>query len=152
MAQTAAWFRILALAIWFGGMVALDFIEAPLRFGSGVLTRNQAVALGQLVISRWVQVELGLGIVALVCSLIAIVPRWSRWLLATLVAIVAVQAAYLAPGITRLAQGLDFVQRTPGDPRYASIRHLHTAYAVLEVVVLVGVGVLLVTIARPEAR
>jgi hypothetical protein len=133
-------------------MAALDFIEAPLRFGSGVLTRNQAVALGQLVISRWVRVELGLGVVALVCSLIAIVPRWSLWLLAMLVAIVAVQAAYLAPAITRLAQGLDFVQRTPGDPRYASIRHLHTAYAVLEVVVLVGVGVLLATIVRPEAR
>ena len=152
MAQTAAWLRVLALALWLGGMAAIDFIEAPLRFGSGVITRNQAVVLGQLVISRWVRVELGLGIVALVCSLITVVPRWSMWLLTMLVAIVTVQAAYLAPAITHLAQGLDFVQRTPGDPRYASIRHLHTAYAVLEVVVLMGVGVLLAAAARPEMR
>ena len=152
MAQTAARLRILALALWIGGMAAIDFIEAPLRFGNGVITRNQAVALGQLVISRWVRVELGLGIVALVCSLIMAAPRWAIWLLTMLVAIVAVQAAYLGPAITHLAHGLDFVQRTPGDPRYASIRHLHTAYAVLEVVVLVGVGVLLATIVRPEAR
>jgi len=38
------------------------------------------------------------------------------------------------------------------DPRYVSIRHLHTAYAVLEVVVLMGVGVLLAAAARPEMR
>ena len=78
MAQTAARLRILALALWIGGMAAIDFIEAPLRFGSGVITRNQAVALGQLVISRWVRVELGLGIVALVCSLITIASRAGR--------------------------------------------------------------------------
>ena len=104
MAQTAAWLRVLALALWLGGMAAIDFIEAPLRFGSGVITRNQAVVLGQLVISRWVRVELGLGIVALVCSLITIVPRWSMWLLTLLVAILIVQAAYLAPAITHLAK------------------------------------------------
>jgi hypothetical protein len=150
--QTAASFRVLALALWLGGTAAIDFVEAPLRFGSGVITRNQAVVLGQLVISRWVRIELGLGIVALLCSLITVVPRWSMWLLATLVAIVTLQAAYLAPAITYLSQGLDFVQRTPGDPRYASIRHLHTAYAALEVVVLMGVGVLLAATARPEVR
>ena len=119
---------------------------------AGTQPGEPTVALGQLVISRWVRVELGLGIVALLCSLITIVPRWSLWLLAMLVAIVVVQAAYLAPAITHLAQGLDFVQRTRGDPRYASIRHLHTAYAFLQVVVLVGVGVLLAAIARLEAR
>jgi uncharacterized protein DUF4149 len=144
--------RILALALWLGGTAVLDFIEAPLRFASGVITRNQAVALGQLVISWWGRVEWGLGVIALVATLAAPIPRWSTWLLVALVAIVTVQTAYLAPAITHLAQGLDFVQRTPGDPRYSSIRHLHTAYAVLEIVVLAGVGLLLAAVARAAAR
>jgi hypothetical protein len=49
-----------------------------------------------------------------------------------------VQTFYLTPEITRLAAGLDFVNRTAGDPRYAAIRMLHNLYAALEVAVFAG--------------
>jgi lipoate-protein ligase B len=58
----------------------------------------------------------------------------------------------LAPAITELSRGLDFVHRVPQDPRYVSIRHLHTAYSVCEVAVLLAALVALAATARAARR
>jgi len=150
--QTAAAIRILAVALWVGGTAALDFVEAPLRFSSGILDRNQAVGLGQDVITRWIRAEWALGVVALAASFVAASPRWSVWLVVLMLAVVTVQGAYLAPAMTHLARGLDFVQRVPDDSRYASIRHLHAAYAVLELIVLAAGAIVLAASTRPVKR
>jgi hypothetical protein len=152
MSQAAAIARLLGLAVWIGGMAALDFVEAPLRFASGAVDRNQAVALGQLVITRWVHIEWLLGAVVLAASIVAGSAAWSLWVAAAMLALAGIQGACLAPAISRLAQGLDFVHRTPGDPRYASIRQLHTLYAVLELLVFAGGAALLAASARAGRR
>lgn len=152
MTQTAVVIRTLAMALWVGGMAALDVIEAPLRFTSGVIDRNQAVGLGQAVITRWIRAEWALGVLVLVASIIAASPRWWIWLVVAMLAVVTVQGTVLAPAITRLARGLDFVQRVSGDSRYTSIRHLHTAYAILELVVLAAGMVVLAASARSAKR
>ncbi len=138
MIPVAAVVRTLAVAFWIGGMAALDFIDAPARFASPLLDRNQAVAIGQALFARFNRVEVALGVIALASAALARSPRWTIALVALMLALVLVQAAYLTPAITRLARGLDFVHRAPGDPRYAAIRPLHTAYAGLEVAVLVA--------------
>ena len=150
--EAATIVRTLALAFWVGGGAALDFIDAPARFGGGLIDRNQAVGLGQLVIGRWIRAEWGLGVVALVASLAAAGPAWVRVLIASMLIVVTVQGAYLAPAITRLSRGLDFVNRVPHDPRYASIRHLHSVYAVCELAMLLAVAVALAAIARAARR
>lgn len=140
------------MGLWIGGMAVLDFVEAPVRFGTGLLTRNQAVGLGQEIFARFNRVELGLALLALAGSAVVRTPRWSVSVVGAMVILAAVQAGVLTPAISHLAQGLDFVHRTPGDPRYASIRALHTAYAALEVVLL-GAGLaVLAAWARPEGR
>jgi len=144
--------RTLALALWIGGMGALDFVEAPLRFGSGVIDRNQAVALGQAVLTRWMRAEWALGAIVLAAALAAAAPAWSVWLVVLMLAAVSVQGAYLAPAIIQIGRGLDFVHRVPQDPRYVSIRHLHTASATLELFVLVAGAVLLAASVRPARR
>lgn len=151
MVQAAAVIRILALAFWVGGMAALDFLEAPLRFGSAVITRNQAVQLGQLIVTQWVRAEWVLGAIALVSALVSAAPRWSIWLIVLMLATVTLQGAYLAPAITQLARSLDFVNRTL-DPRYASVRHLHAVYAVLELIVFIGGVAMLAAQAWPGKR
>ena len=150
--HAAAVIRILAVAVWVGGMVALDFVEAPLRFSSGVIDRNQAVALGQVVIARWTRAEWALGVIALAASIVAASPRWSVWLIVFMLAVVTVQGAYLAPTMTHLARGLDFVKRGSDDSRYASIRHLHTANAVLELAVLAAGAIVVTASTRPVQR
>jgi hypothetical protein len=138
MTPVAAVVRTLAVAVWVGGMAALDFIDAPLRFATPALSRNQAVALGQAVFARFNRLELACGVVALAAAVAARSARWTVAVSAAMLALAAIQAFYLTPAITRLAAGLDFVHRTPGDPRYAAIRGLHNAYAAAEIAVLAG--------------
>lgn len=152
LTEAATTIRTLALAFWVGGGAALDFIDAPVRFGGGLIDRNQAVGLGQLIIGRWIRAEWALGVVALVASLVAAGPPWVTVLIVLMLVVVAVQGAYLAPAITELSRGLDFIHRVPQDPRYASIRHLHTAYSVCEVAVLVAAVVALAATARAARR
>jgi hypothetical protein len=64
--------------------------------------------------------------------------RWTVMATALMLALTAVQTFYLTPEITRLASGLDFVNRIPGDPRYAAIRSLHGVYAAVEIAVFTG--------------
>jgi hypothetical protein len=143
VSAAAAAVRTLAVALWVGGMAALDFIDAPLRFATPAISRNQAVALGQAVFARFNRVEVALGVLALVAAAVSRSARWTVMVTAFMLALVAVQTFYLTPEITRLASGLDFVNRTPGDPRYAAIRSLHGAYAVVEVAVFAsGIAVL----------
>lgn len=130
--------RTLAVALWVGGMAALDFIDAPLRFATPAISRNQAVALGQAVFARFNRVEVALGVLALIAAAVARSARWTVMVTALMLLLAAVQTFYLTPEITRLASGLDFVNRTPGDPRYAAIRSLHGAYAVAEIAVFTG--------------
>jgi hypothetical protein len=144
--------RTLAVAFWIGGMAALDFIEAPVRFASPLLDRNQAVGLGAVLFARQNRVELVLGFAALVSAVLARSARWTVALVALMLALVAVQAAYLTPAITRLARGLDFVHRMPGDPRYEAIRPLHNASAGLEAVVLAAGITVLAVWALPGRR
>jgi len=134
----AAAVRTLAVALWVGGMAALDFIDAPLRFATPAISRNQAVALGQAVFARFNRTEVALGIVALAGAVAARSPRWTVVLTAVMLALAAVQTVYLTPEITRLAAGLDFVHRAPADPRYAAIRSLHNAYAAVEITIFAG--------------
>jgi Domain of unknown function (DUF4149) len=152
MTQAAAAIRTLAVALWVGGMAALDVIDAPVRFGSPFLNRNQAVGIGQEIFARFNRVEVVLAAVALVSAVVAGGAPWTTGLLVLMGVVVGIQAVYLTPGITRLARGLDFVNRTPGDPRYAAIRPLHTAYAVLELVLLAAGMVVLAAWSRPGRR
>jgi uncharacterized membrane protein len=150
--QIAAVVRTLAIALWVGGMIALDFVEAPVRFTSPLLNRNQAVGIGQEIFVRFNRVEVALAIVALAAAIAARSARWTIGLVGLMLALILVQATYLTPAISRLASGLDFVNRTPGDPRYAAIRPLHTAYAVLEVIIFLAGIAALAAWARLERR
>ena len=142
--------RTLALAFWIGGMAVLDFVDAPVRFA--LLDRNQAVRLGQALFERFNRIELGCALVALAAALVAQSERWTIWVLVVMFVILIAQATYLTPAITRLAQGLDFVHRAPHDARYAAIRPLHTAYAVLEIALFVAGITVLVAWTRPGRR
>ncbi|HET7265382.1 MAG TPA: DUF4149 domain-containing protein [bacterium] len=138
MSAFAAVVRTVAVALWIGGMAALDFIDAPLRFATPALTRNQAVALGQAVFARFNRIEIVCGVAALAAAAAARSARWTIAVTAVMLILAAAQTFYLTPEITRLAARLDFVNRTPGDPRYAAIRSLHGVYAIVELAIFGG--------------
>ncbi|MDQ3803436.1 MAG: hypothetical protein M3416_06345, partial [Acidobacteriota bacterium] len=53
--------RELALAVWLGGLIVIDFVETPARFRVPGLNRNQVVAVGREVFAAFNRTEVLVG-------------------------------------------------------------------------------------------
>lgn len=133
--------RDFALALWLGGLIVIDFVEAPAKFRVAEINRNQAVAVGRAVFAALNRLETMLGAALLAASLlllrrtvqtdasqqIAVAAVGAMWLIAL------VQFFRLRPRMTEIARDLDLVNRRPGDERYGALARLHRAYVVCDV-------------------
>lgn len=133
--------RDLALAVWLGGLIVIDFVETPAKFRVKEINRNQAVAVGREVFAALNRLETILG--ALLVAASAILVRQASvvsfnaqaavgsvgvmWLIAL------AQYFWARPRITELARNLDLVNRAPGDARYDRLRQWHKTYVTLDV-------------------
>ncbi len=124
--------RNLGLGLWVGGMAAIDFVDAPARFKTPGLDRNAITAVGRSVFRAWSRYELGLATLTAATALVAARDEGSNKRTAALVApmwaLTIVQFALLQPKMRAIAEGLDFVNRDPNEPRYAAHRKVHGAY------------------------
>src|SRR5919112_6533813 len=77
--------RDLALAVWLGGLIVMDFVETPARFRVQGLSRNQVVAVGRAVFAAFNRTETIVG-AALVAAGVVLAARAEtvtyRWLAA----------------------------------------------------------------------
>ena len=124
--------RNLGLGLWVGGTAAIDFVDAPARFKTPGLDRNAITAVGRSVFRAWSRYELGLATVTAATALLAARDAGSGKRTAALVApmwaLSVAQFTLLQPKMRTLAEGLDFVNRDPDEPRYAAHRKVHGAY------------------------
>jgi len=124
--------RNLGLGLWVGGTAAIDFVDAPARFKTPGLDRNAITAVGRSVFQAWSRYELGLATVTAATALLTARDQGTGKRTAALVtpmwALTVVQFALLQPKMRALAEGLDFVERDPNEPRYAAHRKVHDAY------------------------
>ncbi|MGI8687030.1 MAG: DUF4149 domain-containing protein [Thermomicrobiales bacterium] len=124
--------RNLGLGLWVGGTAAIDFVDAPARFKTPGLDRNAITAVGRSVFQAWSRYELGLATVTAATALLAARDASAGKRTAALVtpmwALTVVQFIFLQPKMRALAEGLDFVNRDPDEPRYAAHRKVHGAY------------------------
>lgn len=124
----------LALGLWAGGLVAIDLVDAPARFATKGLDRNQITKVGRNVFAAFNRYEVGLSAVALPTALAT--SRRRAVLTGLLTAASLAQLTYLQPQMAKLGAQLDFVNRDASDPRYSQHRRLHSAYMVLDLVKL----------------
>jgi hypothetical protein len=127
--------RRLALALWVGGLVAIDFVETPVRFGTKEVDRNQIVAIGRRVFAAINRIEVVLGLVLLPLTS-SRKGYGARWLVRTMWGAALAQFALVQPRMRRLASGLDYVRRDPADPRYRQQGRWHRVYVALDVLKL----------------
>ncbi|HEY7907776.1 MAG TPA: DUF4149 domain-containing protein [Thermomicrobiales bacterium] len=124
--------RNLGLGLWVGGTAAIDFVDAPARFKTPGLDRNAITAVGRSVFRAWSRYELGIATVTAATALLAARGEGNGKRTATLVtpmwALSVVQFTVLQPRMRAAAEGLDFVNRDPNEPRYAAHRKIHGAY------------------------
>ena len=132
--------RDLSLAVWLGGLIVIDFVEAPAKFRTPEINRNQAVAVGGRVFAALNRMEVIIG--ALLLAVIGVLTarttlssqaeRAAALCVAAMWAVALAQYFSLKPRMSALSVSLDLVNRRPGDTRYRTVRRLHRAYVALD--------------------
>lgn len=127
--------------VWLGMVLAISFVEAPLKFRAPNVTLQIGLGIGRLVFRALNTVEVGFALIIL--AIVVAGPMPSRIAVGFFVAFaaLAIQLIAVRPGLTRRA---DKVLAGSGGPRSRG----HYAYVCLEVVKVVGLvvaGILLLT-------
>jgi len=126
--------------LWLGMVLAISFIEAPLKFQAPGVTLQIGLGIGRLVF-------LALNAVETVCAagllgvLIAAGELWETWPASAAVAALAVQLAAVRPQLAKRANAV-----LAGDDD-GSRSKAHLGYVVLEIVkvlALIGAGIVLI--------
>lgn len=134
--------RDLALAVWLGGLIVVDFIETPARFRVPAINRNQVVAVGREVFAAVGRMETIIGALLVAVSAL-LVSRAETISLKAHVAVVSVGVIWLValaqyfwvrPRMSAITQGLDLVNRQPEDARHDRFRRLHKTYVALDLI------------------
>ena len=113
-----------------------SFREAVLRLGhqdARDMLRYLSSELNRLYFQMWNVLQVVLGFVVLRLVVRADAARAPRWTVAAMLVVVVLMFLWLAPAITALGRGLDFVPRDPPPATLARFGVLHAVYAVLEV-------------------
>jgi hypothetical protein len=123
---------------WLGMVLAISFLEAPLKFRAPGVTVQIGLGIGQLVFRALNTVEVVLGLVVIAAMVGGAPAAALWWSIAALVALAA-QLLFVRPRLRRRSAHV----LAGGD---ADRSHAHVAYIALEtvkVLALVGAGVVL---------
>jgi hypothetical protein len=126
---------------WLGMVLAISFLETPLKFRAPGITLPLGLGIGRLVFSALNTTEITLAAV-LLAALLSYRPGIASWLLLGITgALLATQTGLLRPRLDRRA-GQIMTGQTPPPSR------LHLAYIALEILkvaALAALGTLLIT-------
>ena len=132
--------RDLALAVWLGGLIVIDFVETPARFRVNAISRNQVVAVGRAVFAAFNRTEAVVGALLIAAGAL-LVTRAETNSYKSVAAVTAVGLMWLValsqyfwarPRISAVTKELDLVSREPGDVRFQSLRRWHKTYVALD--------------------
>jgi hypothetical protein len=127
--------------VWLGMVLAISFVEAPLKFRAPNVTLQIGLGIGRLVFRALNTVEVGFALVILAIVVAGPMPSGIAVAFFVAFAALAIQLIAVRPGLTRRA---DKVLAGSSGPRSRG----HYAYVGLEVVKVVGLvvaGILLLT-------
>ena len=130
--MSGAWAVSVAVAfVWLGMVVAISFLEAPLKFRAPNVTLPIGLGIGRLVFRALNAIEAGFAVVVAVCLVVD--PPAVDTLVALVVAIVVlvVQLVAVRPALTRRSNAVLAGHEGPRS-------HVHFVYVGFEVVKVVG--------------
>lgn len=127
--------------VWLGMVLAISFLEAPLKFRAPDVTLRIGLGIGRLVFRALNIVESMLAVLLVLAVVLGEPPTRIVVAAVVVVAILSVQLAAIRPRLTRCSDRVLSGEETPRS-------HAHYAYIALEVAkvgALVVTGVLLLT-------
>ncbi|BDZ54326.1 hypothetical protein [Agromyces marinus] len=153
MSRTTLALRLVLPAFLIGAIVAISFLEAPLKFQAPGITIPLGLGIGRLVFTA-LNVLAGAVLVSL--TLVSLRPRPSRagvWLLASVWAVYLIEVALIRPVLNRRSDLVIAGQEAAGTgwAHYAYIAADVTLLALLVTLVVVSVRALLPTRVVPAA-
>jgi hypothetical protein len=122
-------------------VLAISFLEAPLKFRAPDVTLRIGLGIGRLVFRALNIVESILAVMLVIAVVLGAPPTWIVVAAVVVVAILSVQLAVVRPRLTRRSDPVLSGEQAPRS-------HAHDAYIALEVAkvgALVVTGVLLLT-------
>jgi uncharacterized membrane protein len=132
--------RDLALAVWLGGLIVIDFVETPARFRVAALSRNQVVAVGRAVFAAFNRTEVIAGSLLIAAGAL-LVTRAGADSYMSVAAVTAVGLMWLValaqyfwarPRMSAVTAELDLENRYREDARLYALRRWHKTYVALD--------------------
>lgn len=121
--------RYIASLIWIGCLLAISFMEAPLKFQAPSVTLSIGLEIGRIVFGVLNKMEWGFLILMALTLLIAASDKRSNFFMAGILLILLIQTFYLLPALDQWAEAI--IAGIPNAPN-----NLHFLYVALEVVKL----------------
>jgi hypothetical protein len=134
--ESAHLVALLVPALWLGFVLAISFLEAPIKFRAPGVTRDAALSIGRLVFRALARVELCLWLLEGIALWLAGWPAEARVWFAGLGLVVALQQAWLLPRLNRRAEAVLGGDPVPPD------RRLHGLYVGMECVKIALLAIL----------
>lgn len=114
--------------VWFGMVVGISFIEAPLKFRAPGITLPLGLGIGRLVFRALNAVEVVLALILIAGLLIGTPPAGTVWALGTAVLALILQLVAVRPALTRRSDAVLAGEHTGRRSR------VHVVYVALELV------------------
>jgi hypothetical protein len=134
VAQHLLWFLP---ALWLGMVLAISFLEAPLKFRAPGVTLALGLGIGRLVFRALNTSETVLALLLVLAALVVgpATAAWT-WLLATVV-VLAVQVLVVRPPLTRRSDRVLAGEQLPR----STTHHWYVGLEVIKVVTLIGLAI-----------
>lgn len=119
--------------VWLGMVLAISFIEAPLKFRAPGVTIRLGLGIGRLVFRALNTVEAVLAVAVLITVLLGQPGAAPIVAMAVVLVMLAVQLAVVRPRLNRRSDAV-----LAGDGDVGPRSHAHVVYVVLETIKVVG--------------
>ncbi|MDT5013414.1 MAG: hypothetical protein QOH57_5031 [Mycobacterium sp.] len=141
--MTAPWgVAVAAIFVWLGMVLAISFLETPLKFRAPGITLPLGLGIGRLVFRALNAGELLLGVVAGVAFWVEPPPRWVGGSLAAVLMVLAIQIVVVRPVLTRRS---DTVLAGDRSPRRSHGHYVYIGLELIKVAALAVTGILLLS-------
>ncbi|ATQ30547.1 membrane protein [Rhodococcus ruber Chol-4] len=141
MDTLARYVELFVPMLWLGMVLAISFLEAPLKFRAPGITIPLGLGIGRLVFRALNTVEVVLA-VALIVACLILSPGTTGWvLLLVTVAVLAVQVAVVRPPLTRRSNRVlagEDVPRSNAHYAYVALEIAKVALLIALAIVLAG--------------
>ncbi|MDQ2635736.1 MAG: hypothetical protein M3Y83_02525 [Actinomycetota bacterium] len=139
MNEAAGYVQLLVPMLWLGMVLAISFLEAPLKFGAPGVTLPIGLGIGRRVFKALNGVEIVLAVVLLVATLVAKPSTVVLILVLVAAAVLAIQVIFVRPPLTKRSNRVLAGETLPR----SNMHYVYVAFELVKVGVLIALALVL---------